>query len=129
MRKGMLWDIWIINRGWNASQAVLNSWVVDVDKKVVQLKANFPRGGLYVLIYGDLYIENIFILDDNPEKKFKVSAIIDWELAGFLPLWVERFCAELPESAWEILGDDTDFYYSGYSEKKNSFERYIEVRG
>ncbi|CZR62978.1 uncharacterized protein PAC_12875 [Phialocephala subalpina] len=119
MRKSMLWDLWIMNKGWNADQTVLGSWIIEVDEKVAQLKANFPRGGPYVLTHGDLHTENIFISDDNPEKKFKVSAIIDWELAGFFPWWVERFRAELPESAWEILGDDTDFHHPGYSEKKD----------
>jgi len=55
--------------------------------------------------------------DDNTEKKFKVSAIIDWELAGFFPWWVERFRTRLPHSVWEILGDETDFHHPGHSEK------------
>ncbi len=115
----MLYDIWIRNKGWNANQTVLDSWIREVDEKVAQLKAKFPRGGPYVLIHGDLHPSNIFISDDNPEKKFKVSAIIYWEFAGFFPWWVECFRARLPGSMEEILGHDTDFYHPEYSEKKD----------
>jgi len=126
MRKGMLWPIWKRKRGWNASPTTMNSWVVEVDKKIAQLKADFPRGGPYVLTHGDLHDENIFVSDDNPEKKFKISAIIDWELAGFFPWWVERYRSGLPSNAWPILGDDTDIFHPGYRKKDlNDIEKPI----
>ncbi|CZR65499.1 uncharacterized protein PAC_15399 [Phialocephala subalpina] len=114
MRKGFLWLLWIRNNGSGADQCTRASWVEEVDEKVSQMKANFPRGGPYVLTHGDLHEENIFISDENEEKKFKVTAIIDWELAGFLPWWVEFFCSDLPD-IMEILGDGQDIFHPGYS--------------
>jgi hypothetical protein len=42
-----------------------------------------------VLTHCDQNADNIFISNDNEEKKRKVTAIIDWELAGFYPWWFE----------------------------------------
>ncbi|KUJ14155.1 uncharacterized protein LY89DRAFT_698593 [Mollisia scopiformis] len=110
MRKGFLSDLWFRNGGENADQDTMTSWIKEADEKVAQLKANFPRGGPYVLTHGDLHSENVFISDDNEEKKYKVSAIIDWELAGFYPWWAERRRSDLDY----ILGVK-DLCHPGYS--------------
>jgi hypothetical protein len=69
------------------------------------------------LAHGDLNPRNIFISDANQEKKFKVSAIIDWELAGFFPCWVENSCAGLPADLYEVLDEDSGILYPGYNIK------------
>jgi len=114
MRKGFLWQLWFRNKGWDADQSMLASWIKEVDEKIAKLKANFPRGGPYVLTHGDLHPDNIFISDENEEKKFKVSAIIDWELGGFFPWWAETIRTLLPDVV-EILGCESDIYHPGYS--------------
>jgi hypothetical protein len=116
MRKGLLWKLWIQNKGCDADQHILASWIKEVDEKVAQFKANFPKGGPYVLTHGDLHTDNIFISDENEEKKFKISAIIDWELAGFFPWWAEAFRTALPD-VFQILGSDSDIYHPGYKTK------------
>jgi hypothetical protein len=49
------------------------------------LQKNFPDGAPYVLTHGDLNLGNILVHDG------KIEAIIDWELAGYQPWWVEIF--------------------------------------
>jgi len=95
-----------------------DSWVKNVDEKIAQLKANFPKGGPYVLTHGDLNPWNIFISNANEEKNFRISAIIDWELAGFFPWWFETSCAGLPVDSFEVLGEDSDILHLGYNIKE-----------
>ncbi|TVY73234.1 hypothetical protein LSUE1_G006578 [Lachnellula suecica] len=154
MRKGFLYHLWRWNKGASADQATRDSWIKEIDEKVEQLKAKFPRGGPYVFFseyklvflhfpeivgqlysysgntqkryidseiltirtHGDLHYGNIFVSNDNPEKKFKVSAIIDWELAGFFPWWVEGYRGQLNKRCREILGTDR-IYYPGHTSK------------
>src|SRR4051812_19614279 len=78
--------------------------------------------------HGDLHWENIFVSDDNSEKKFRVSAIIDWEMAGFFPWWLEYFRAQFSGAGREVLGEEAvDFYYPGYASKDfNEIEKVVE---
>jgi len=117
IRKGILNKLWLRNEGWAATQKIRDAWIKEADEKVTQLKANFPRGGPYVLTHGDLHGYNIMVSDDNEEKKFKVSAIIDWELAGFYPWWVEALRHRSQDDSCEILGKDTDIFHPGYDPK------------
>jgi hypothetical protein len=110
IRKGLLNDIWYKNRGMTANE---DTWIKEVDEEIARLKANFPRGGPYVLTHGDLHGDNIFISDDNEDKKFKVSAILDWELAGFFPWWTEILRTSC--HAFEVLGSGSDICYPGYN--------------
>ncbi|KAH6663166.1 hypothetical protein B0J14DRAFT_570493 [Halenospora varia] len=117
IRKGLLWELWDRNKGWDADLPMRDSWIKEVDEKIAELKANFPRGGPYVLTHGDLHLDNIFISDANSERKFKISAILDWELAGFFPWWAEDIRAILPHDSWQILGPDSDILHPGYDTK------------
>ena len=58
---------------------------VIIKQKMLELKRNFPKGEPYVLTHGDLNLSNIIVKDD------KIEAIIDWEMAGYYPWWVERW--------------------------------------
>ena len=87
--KGLLVSKYYKNKGPTQTKEVLDSWVKEADEQLAELKANFPKGGPYVLTHCDLHYENIFVSNDNEEKKWKVTSIIDWELAGFYPWWVE----------------------------------------
>ncbi|EPE36924.1 Protein kinase-like (PK-like) [Glarea lozoyensis ATCC 20868] len=58
-----------------------------IDKEFQKLKDNFPKPEPYVLTHCDLTEGNIIIKDG------KISAIIDWEHAGYYPWWVERYIA------------------------------------
>ncbi|TVY15444.1 hypothetical protein LARI1_G006521 [Lachnellula arida] len=131
LRKSLLLDNWYKEKGWNADQSVWDSWVIEADKKIAQLKAEFPRGGPYVLTHGDLHMGNIFVSNENPEKRFKISAIIDWELAGFFPWWLEYFRCKLPlpGSVWETTGEASDIHRPGYSGKQdiNDIKKPVEA--
>lgn len=79
-----------------------------IEKKLQELKDNFPSGPPYTLTHGDLNLTNIIVKDD------KIQAIIDWELSGYLPWWVERYAAgfadrdmhDLFEGVWERVHPD-----------------------
>jgi hypothetical protein len=116
MRKGFLIDLWRQNNG-STNPLTLHSWIRKTDKKVAELKAKFPRGGPYILTHGDLHGENIFISDENKEKSFKVTAIIDWEKAGFFPWWAERFSGQLSE-VFQILGQESKILYPEHEVKE-----------
>ncbi len=113
IRKGFLRGMWMQRSGPYVNPAVRASWVKEADEKIDQLKANFPRCGPYVLTHGDLHQDNIFVSDENEEKRFKVTAIIDWELAGFFPWWAESWRMDAPGKD-EILGDAADVAIPGY---------------
>ncbi|KAH8601005.1 hypothetical protein B0O99DRAFT_493098, partial [Bisporella sp. PMI_857] len=89
IRKGILGDFWFRKEGWNVEESILDSWVKEADRMVAELEESFPKGAPYVFTHRDLDDDNIFISNENEEKKFKVSAIIDWELSGFFPWWAE----------------------------------------
>jgi len=133
MRKGILHEFWCYGNGTEAEQKSRqesrwrgnlsvpdqeerSSFVIDADKRVAQLKSNFPRVGSYVFTHGDLHPDNIFISNDNEEKMWKVSAILDWELAGFFPWWAETIRANFPESCEELgVADDSNFFFPEHS--------------
>lgn len=114
IRREYLHDFWHKKGGRDASQEKRASFLKEVDEEIAQLMAKFPRSGPYVLTHSDLNLDNIFISDDNEEGKFKVSAFIDWELAGFFPWWAEDYNAEVPD-VFDIQGNGSDMYYPGYS--------------
>ncbi|KAH7317418.1 hypothetical protein BKA65DRAFT_557621 [Rhexocercosporidium sp. MPI-PUGE-AT-0058] len=58
-----------------------------IEAKLQKLKDNFPKAEPYVLSHCDLNFSNIIVHDG------KIEAIIDWEFAGYLPWWVERWYA------------------------------------
>ncbi|KAF7865312.1 hypothetical protein EAF04_006289 [Stromatinia cepivora] len=89
MRKGLLYERWVRNKAGLRDPAVRGAWLKDVDEQIVELKANFPKGGPYVLTHGDLNWANIFVSNENAERKWKITALIDWETAGYFPWWVE----------------------------------------
>lgn len=81
-----------------------------------KIKSNFPEHAPFVLTHADLNMGNIMVHDG------KILAIIDWELAGYYPWWVERFTCyqralsgnadELFELVWAELDpehSDEDF--------------------
>ena len=87
-----------------------------IEGKLQELKNNFPRSEPYVLTHADLNLTNIIVKDD------KIEAIIDWEHAGYMPWWVERWFAvvgatpqsmELFNPIWEEL----DSNYQTFSEQ------------
>ncbi|KAH7309358.1 kinase-like domain-containing protein [Rhexocercosporidium sp. MPI-PUGE-AT-0058] len=80
-----------------------------IEEKFQELKDNFPEQGPYVLTHGDLNTTNIIVKDG------KIEAIIDWELAGYYPWWVERYrfggndaTAELFAPLWSRIGGEMD---------------------
>ncbi|TEY36316.1 hypothetical protein BOTCAL_0559g00030 [Botryotinia calthae] len=89
MRKSILWELWRRNEAGLKDPKRRDAWVKMADAHIVKIKANFPKGGPYVLTHGDLNNSNIFGSNDNAEQKWKITAIIDWETAGYFPWWVE----------------------------------------
>jgi len=83
-----------------------------IDEKLKELKENFPEGAPYVLTHGDINSGNIIV------NKGKITAIIDWELAGYYPVWMERWsqsmrcwtdaCRELFDMVWAELYPEGD---------------------
>ncbi|KAJ8069017.1 hypothetical protein OCU04_002693 [Sclerotinia nivalis] len=103
MRKGLLYGRWVRNKAGLQDPAVRGAWVKDVDEQIVKLKANFPKGGPYVLTHGDLNWSNIFVSNDNAERKWKITAVIDWETAGYFPWWVELLSSGLLDKEEKAL--------------------------
>ncbi|KAM0140859.1 hypothetical protein ACHAP3_002541 [Botrytis cinerea] len=89
LRKTLLHELWRKNEAGLKDPKKRDAWVKTADARVAELKANFPKGGPYVLTHGDLNPSNIYGSDDNAEQKWKITAIIDWETAGYFPWWVE----------------------------------------
>lgn len=56
-----------------------------IEEKFQELKRNFPKCEPYVLTHGDIDFSNIMVKDG------KIEAIIDWEVAGYMPWWAERW--------------------------------------
>ena len=56
-----------------------------IERKFQELKDNFPKCEPYILTHADLNLTNIIVKDD------KITAIIDWEMAGYYPWWAERW--------------------------------------
>jgi hypothetical protein len=77
IRKGLLFSKYFKKKGWKQSKEVLDSWAREADEELTELKSKFPRGGPYVLTHCDLHLDNIFVSDDNEDKAWKVSSIID----------------------------------------------------
>ncbi|TGO49734.1 hypothetical protein BCON_0201g00020 [Botryotinia convoluta] len=89
MRKALLWKLWTRNKAGLQNPTRRDAWVKRADEHIVKIKAGFPKGGPYVLTHGDLHDLNIYGSNDNSDQKWKVTAIIDWETAGYFPWWVE----------------------------------------
>jgi hypothetical protein len=79
---------------------------VVIEAELQKLKDNFPNPEPYTLSHGDLNLGNILVKEDT------ITAIIDWEYAGYYPWWVERWrheqllmpgCNELLERLWPRL--------------------------
>jgi aminoglycoside phosphotransferase (APT) family kinase protein len=51
-----------------------------------KLKDNFPKSEPYILAHGDLSWGNIMVRKED----LKITAILDWEHAGYYPWWAER---------------------------------------
>lgn len=71
-----------------------------IEEKLKELKDNFPSSEPYVLTHGDLNLSNVIVKDG------KIEAVIDWEMAGFHPWWVER---QRMGFQWPVSGDDDLF--------------------
>lgn len=57
-----------------------------LDQMLQELKNGPLKGGPYVLTHTDLNFSNIWVYSDA-----KITAILDWETAGFYPWWAELF--------------------------------------
>ncbi|KAH6663063.1 hypothetical protein B0J14DRAFT_684798 [Halenospora varia] len=78
--------------------SIPDSWIQEADEKLNEFKSKFPKDeGPYVLTHQDLQPPNIIVSDELETGKYKISAIIDWEYAGFLPWWVQGFRLSLCE--------------------------------
>ncbi|KAK0124183.1 hypothetical protein ONS95_009165 [Cadophora gregata] len=86
---------------------------VVIEEKFQELKRTFPSSEPYVLTHADLNFTNIIVKDN------KIEAIIDWEFAGFMPWWVERWFTvvggtdqtdELFKPIWEELEGDYETF-------------------
>ncbi|EAT81547.1 hypothetical protein SNOG_11048 [Parastagonospora nodorum SN15] len=83
-----------------------------IEEKLKDLKNIFPDGGPYVLTHADLNSGSIIV------NEGKIRAIIDWELAGYYPWWVERWaqesrcrdtsCIEICDMVWAGLDAEHD---------------------
>jgi hypothetical protein len=80
-----------------------------IEKKLQEIKENFPSGAPYTLTHGDLNLTNIVVKDD------KIQALVDWEQSGYYPWWVERYLSsaaggqfmdDLFEGVWEKVHPD-----------------------
>ncbi|KAF7902596.1 hypothetical protein EAF00_002499 [Botryotinia globosa] len=89
MRKGLLWTCWRKNKAGLYNPTIRDAWIKSTDEHIAKIKAGFPKGGPYVLTHGDLSGANLFASNDNADQKWKITAIIDWETAGYFPWWVE----------------------------------------
>jgi aminoglycoside phosphotransferase len=82
------------------------------DQALTPTQQNFPAGPPYVLTHADLNLGNILVHEG------KIIAIIDWELAGYYPWWVEILTShdrsigdsghELFDAVWKELGTSLD---------------------
>lgn len=83
-----------------------------IEPKLQELKNNFPKCEPYVLTHADLNPSNIIVKDD------KIQAIIDWEAAGYMPWWAERYialaqsstpgAAQLLDAIWDKADEEID---------------------
>ncbi|EPE35019.1 Protein kinase-like (PK-like) [Glarea lozoyensis ATCC 20868] len=56
-----------------------------IEAEYQKLKGRFPNPEPYVLTHGDLDFSNIIVKDNQ------ITAIIDWEHAGYYPWWAEHY--------------------------------------
>ncbi|TGO17527.1 hypothetical protein BPAE_0424g00010 [Botrytis paeoniae] len=89
VRKALLWKLWRRNKAGLKNPTRRDAWVKMADAHIVKIKADFPKGGPYVLTHGDLHDLNLYGSNDNADQKGKITATIDWETAGYFPWWVE----------------------------------------
>jgi hypothetical protein len=62
--------------------------LAQLDASIQEAKDTFPHGGPYVLTHGDLSLQNILVKDD------RIVGLVDWEMSGYYPQWVDRFMCE-----------------------------------
>ncbi|KAM0139665.1 hypothetical protein ACHAO1_002724 [Botrytis cinerea] len=89
MRKSLLWDSWREDKCGIEMPFRRNEWIKTADAHILKIKADFPKGGPYVLTHGDLNDTNLYASNDNADQKWRITAILDWETAGYFPWWVE----------------------------------------
>ncbi|KAI9701343.1 MAG: hypothetical protein M1820_006565 [Bogoriella megaspora] len=86
-KMGYTIDCWLDNLEPELRKGLANKFKLEdpeeIERRLQQLKANFPRGFPNVLTHGDIHMGNIIVRDN------KIEAILDWEIAGFYPAWVE----------------------------------------
>jgi hypothetical protein len=82
-----------------------------IDAALQDIMDRFPDNAPYVLTHADLNMGNIVVHEG------KIEAIIDWEVAGYYPWWVERWACrqrsgngsfELFDMVWSELNPDLD---------------------
>ncbi|EXJ82330.1 hypothetical protein A1O3_06143 [Capronia epimyces CBS 606.96] len=75
-----------------------------IEEKFRELRDNFPPCEPYVLAHGDLNLTNIIVKDG------KIQGIIDWEMAGYYPWWMDRWVqGNLPGGPGSELDTDELF--------------------
>jgi len=92
------------------------------EAKFQKMKAWVPQSGPFVLTHGDLHLGNIIVHDG------KITAIIDWETAGFLPWWVEYYTLRertMEWFDWEMVDPhfDTEGFFEKVSKPINILQR------
>jgi aminoglycoside phosphotransferase len=100
LQGGPLYSGWLFLRGvqtahgplysdselWNSLALALNSLP---EKAVTQFKSHLPTSGPYTFTHGDLNICNVIVKDGN------LVGILDWEHAGYFPVWWEYVAASI----------------------------------
>ncbi|KAH7095458.1 hypothetical protein FB567DRAFT_586779 [Paraphoma chrysanthemicola] len=76
-----------------------------IDARLQELKTNFPDGAPYVLTHSDLILGSIMVTQG------KIAAIIDWELAGYYPWWVEMYTSHVRSFNYESSRDLWDIVW------------------
>ena len=70
-------------------------------KALDKFRHQLPPSDPYIFTHGDLYSENIIVKDGN------LLSIIDWESAGFYPVWWEYVAASIGlgpvDAEWKAL--------------------------
>ncbi|KAH7085811.1 kinase-like domain-containing protein [Paraphoma chrysanthemicola] len=99
-----------------------------IDARLQELETNFPDGAPYVLTHADLNLGNIMVTQG------RIEAIIDWELAGYYPWWVEMYTSharsfnynssrDLWTIVWNQLGLSMDDIRDKVGPVMRAFER------
>jgi hypothetical protein len=92
-----------------------------IDAKLKEVKDQFPSSAPYVLTHADLNFGNFMVQDG------KITAIIDWELAGYYPWWVERWASRQRAKNW--MSDELFDIVWAELDPQHSEEDFIERVG